>query len=265
MMTRHLAGRTLACLGLLWCTGMALAERITTGTLAYPIKDNIDLQEGTLECWVLLPVAMDTFDNTGQSSSSIAVLFSLIGNPGTLQASLLTGGIFGQNIGWYIRPGPKPLMQPTAGNITWQPNEWHHLAVVWKDKELTLYLDGKLASTRTNQASLKTVFERLDDQLLFGDKWHVGGRLVIDELRISLVARTPDELGFHHVPLQPDPFTALLDSFDLAEPPDEGPLLTKPEVILAGAGGTSRGPCWLVPGKSGKALSLYPPPAEAAP
>jgi hypothetical protein len=40
--------------------------------------------------------------------------------------------------------------------------------------------------------------------------------LAIDDLRISSVARAPEESGFHQAPLQPDPQTLLLLDFEEA-------------------------------------------------
>ena len=86
--------------------------------------------------------------------------------------------------------------------------------------------------------------------------------MVIDDLRVSTVARRPDELGFAVGKLSPDPFTAVLDSFEADFEPD-GKTATRPALILSGPGGVPSKGCAFVPGRFGKALSLVRPAEDA--
>jgi hypothetical protein len=127
---------------------------------------------------------------------------------------------------------------------------------------MTTYFDGKKSGERTNQATLYKGFgpTAADKPILFGDRWNRNAKLVIDDVRVSRVARNPEELGFHGA-LKSDAHTAILDSFDNAAFAPDGKQTTKPELILAGPGGTPSPDCeFVADGKFGKALSLQKQP-----
>jgi hypothetical protein len=251
--------RSFACLlPLLYLQSLLLCPA-QTGTLTYPLKDNLDLREGTLECWVQFGVNVADF-LPATDYKTLAVLFAFEGEKGTMAASHFVGSIFGADKGgWYFRPGPKPMLLPVSAAAMWKKGDWHHVAFTWKEKLMRLYMDGKEAGQRDQQASLQESFQVVTDQLLmFGDKWHVAGRFALDDVRVSTIARPTEELGFHVGELKPDPYTSLLDPFECDFVPD-GAQLTQPRAILAGTGGKPSKGCRFVDGKFGKALSFYPP------
>ncbi len=94
-------------------------------------------------------------------------------------------------------------------------------------------------------------------------RWNL---VALDDLRISSVARSPEELGFAISPLQPDPYTLLLDSFDHIADRD-GHLISTPEVLADAtlpreyelSGGR------VIEGQSGSAWALTPADAVPAP
>jgi hypothetical protein len=230
-----------------------------TGTLTYPLKDNFNLREGTIECWVQFPFNFSDY-LPAKEFQTLAVLFDIQAEKGTLMASHFVGAMFGENNGgWFFRPGPKPMLFGMAAPALWKKGEWHHVAFSWKRKMMRGYLDGKEVTYRDQQATLQEMFGSVTDQpLMFGCRWNKAGRFVLDDVRVSAVARGPEELGFAVGELKPDPYTMVLDSFECDFVPD-GKLLTKPKVLLNGEGGKVSAGCVFVDGKFGKGLSLYKP------
>lgn len=249
--------RLIVCL--LLVAPLLFQARAATGTLTYPLVDNVDLREGTIECWVRFGIDVAEF-LPAKDFKTLAVLFDFQGEKGTMAASHFVGSTFGNDKGgWYFRPGPKPMLLPIAAVAIWKKGEWHHIAFSWRAKMMRLYMDGKEASNRDQQASLQDGFGVVTDQLLmFGDKWNVGAPFVLDDLRVSTIARKPEEFGFTAGELKPDPHTSLLDPFECDFAPD-GKRRTQPKAILVGEGGLPTPPCVFVEGKFGKGLSFFKP------
>ena len=76
-------------------------------------------------------------------------------------------------------------------------DEWHHCAVIWDGKSITLYVDGKVVGEWKEKLEGKQIIA--DDQDVYigneitNDTWHTG---LIDEIRISDTALDVAELGF---------------------------------------------------------------------
>lgn len=243
-------------------------ERPRTGIVVYPLQYNLNPAEGTVECWVQMRIEPADF-LPAKDYTSLAVLLSMSGDRGGMSISSHIGSPFGfEKVGWYVRFSPDSQMLPLSSVALFPKHEWHHLALVWDQRDTWLYIDGQMVSHRTHPARFADVIGDLHGPAAYppfafylGDRWNYNGRFAVDELRLSTVARKPEELGFHGE-LQPDPYTALLDKFDQPFEPD-GKTRTTPTVILDGEGGLVHGPAAFVEGKFGMALSLLKP--EAAP
>jgi len=248
-----------ALLAILHLPSSILCATAQTGTLTYPLKDNIDLREGTIECWIQFGFETSEFLPV-KDFRTLASLFDFNSEKGSMGASYFVGSIFGVDKGgWYFRPGPKPMLLPIGAAMIWKKGEWHHLAFTWQEKMMRLYVDGKDAGFRDQQSSLRDAFEVVTNQdIRFGDRWNVAARFGLDDIRVSTIARQPEELGFAVGELKPDPYTSLLDPFECDFVPD-GKQLTKPRVIMVGSGGKPSAPCVFVEGKFGKGLSFYKP------
>ena len=229
--------------------------KTASGTLTYPALDNMNFEESTVECWIKL--AYDP-----------APLLPAKDFQGFLTFMAIKAEDGGVSIGyaaqkgqdkpqWFCSVAPKPVVYgfgfvPPLMKL----GEWHHLAIVWKGQEAFTYWDGKETGRSKQNASFGKVFGSLRDATIFiGDKWNRHSLMVIDDLRISRVARTPAELGFNGE-LKPDVYTTLLDPFECDFTPD-GKATTKPSVIFNGAGGLASAPCCFVQGKFGKGLAFY--------
>jgi hypothetical protein len=230
---------------------------VSTGTLIYPALDNIDLREGTIECWVqfafhpleYLPakeyLLMLSLWNVGTPRGGMSVSFMV--QPGESNAT------------WFCSMGPKPRIHGTFIGTPGSDlfGKWQHIALAWRHRETRAYLDGKLQGQVEHLIPPHQIWGSLGVKpIFFGDQWNRYALLVMDDLRISRIAREPGELGFTAGELKPDPFTTVLDPFETEFIPD-GKLETKPLLIANGVGGLPSPQCRFVPGKFGKGLAFF--------
>jgi len=192
----------------------------------FPARGLIDLDEGTLEAWVqfafdpsekhksykargsiaLLDFSSPVFPRDEMSLSVYTLDFSRQHQMNT-RAKIRFGINFEDR---EIRHPMSPWFKPGL-----KPASWHHIAVCWSGKRMWAYLDGKRAGDHH-------VDRRFDRPLNNTDMFYLGlhpqrryyaTMLVIDELRISRMARPADQIGFAGQ-LQPDANTLLLLTFD---------------------------------------------------
>lgn len=252
--------RPRVCLGtlaLLSCLPV-LHARERTGTVLYRAEDNLDLREGTLELWLRVPFDVREHLPSGKEYKGLLTVAELVSRSGSLGLIYFAGAMHRPEAGFYCSVGSKEveLHGISFGRFILEPNEWHHLALTWKGCVLRAYLDGQLCSERTCPELLHVALGPVGaEPLRLGDKWEANGRMVIDELRVSSVAREPHELGAHGK-MAADPYTRILDPFETAFDPD-GTKCTQPQVMFAGQGGLPSRYCEFVEGRFGAGLALF--------
>lgn len=230
---------------------------IPTGTLTYPALDNLNFREGTIECWVKF--AFDPNDYLPAKN--------YVGMLSFLQLGTARGGFnvhFCAQAGkkeatWFCSIGPEPILHGTYihGAKTNLFGVWQHLALIWKGRDFKTYLGGKIAGEVEHLEYPYQIWGSFGMKPIFlGDQWNQYALMVIDDLRVSNVARKPEELGVNVGELKPDSFTTLLDPFEGEFIPD-GKVETKPVVIFNGTGGLPSAQCRFVEGKFGKGLSFF--------
>ena len=145
--------------------------------LSYPSQGNIEPDAGTIEMWLQWLWEPGT-------DPSANILYLTTPDGSYLRMNTVVGGRLGvaYNVGKGDAQNWKRVEIPPPD---WQPGQWHHLAVTWGDGVLRLYIDGALADEETGIVPLEG---QLSD-IALGP-----GPLVIDELRISSVARSPEEI-----------------------------------------------------------------------
>lgn len=159
---------------------VALAER---QSLTYGAADKINLAAGTVEFWILW--TQELADAEG------ATLFTMTTPE---QGNYVNfNKIQGVRLGMPVKGGP-------ANDFTWRRldvdfsgwavGSWHYLAGTWEGGAYRLYADGVLAQEALDGAPLI----ELPRQFSLGP-----GPLVIDELRISSVARSAEEVAARYV------------------------------------------------------------------
>jgi len=131
----------------------------------------------TVECWVNVPL---------QGTYHIPLSKGLKG-PGHWEMYLLAGSGF---FSTYI-----PDLGDFTGSHVVTDEEWHHCAIIWDGKSISLYADGELVDEWTGLGGQIVA----DDQNLHignewtNSNWHTG---LMDEIRISDTALDVAELGF---------------------------------------------------------------------
>jgi hypothetical protein len=231
---------------------------VRTGQLTYPALNHLDFREGTIEFWLKLAFDPADYLSGGRFTGLLRVLH-LAGEDGGGQLRYFAQG---DSLRWSVsKTSPLTPIGPAVRALT--PGRWYHLALMWQGREMALYLDGERIAGREQVVPLHQVFGRLDrtQTLNFGDPAGRQALMVIDDLRISRVAREPRELGFFVGEHRPDIYTAVLDPFEEDFVPD-GETTTQPRVTWTGSGGLPSRECRFVPGKFGRGLAFFTPTQE---
>ncbi len=186
--------------------------------ISYP-SENLNLDAGTLECWFKF-VGETTDDPT-----LVLTMFSLGGQEGGLTATYTWYGKPDAPGMWHLRPAAKSSPLATVGP-EYKTDTWYHFAFTWSGAEWTLYLDGKTVSCGKGRVSKMTqpvtfadcIGKLTGKSVCGGSQLHFASAktrlVVIDDLRVSTVARPPEELGFAVGELKADASTAILDNFE---------------------------------------------------
>ncbi|MFQ6096305.1 MAG: glycoside hydrolase domain-containing protein [Armatimonadota bacterium] len=216
--------------------------------LTYPAEGNISLDEGTLEMWVRVE-----FDPNVEIDPDVS---RGIYNRNLFLLSLPDGDAVGfywniddRGMRFYVREAGKfPIVMGSRQD--WRKGELHHLALTWGDKA-RIYVDGELQVERAYQGLIAGDVSRAS--LVFG-----GGAcdFAVDEIRISDVARPPEEFFKPH---EPDEETLLLDHLDEAFEPDGVRQTRAARGAFPGdeTGGTVSRGARFAPVKFGNGLELY--------
>jgi len=253
--------------------------------VVYPGAPHLTASEGTIECWVNLAMEPDGTQAKGchffpiwsilvdgEPNARFTMSYQTVWKPDHFHMLFRP---FGKMLG-EISPGPyigsAEDTQPTVKGESakkpfpriprWKAGQWHHVALTWRglpQSTVMLYIDGKPAIwPATPELSLWDDIERFKFTL----RTYVHDNLTIDDLRISSVARTDEEMQkvFATGVTEADRYTLLLDRFESLEQKGDT-TYTVAEVFTAGLGqpgGRVLNPkqVELVEGKGGKGLKI---------
>lgn len=237
-----------------------------TGTLDYPSEDNLDFKEGTVEFWFKPLYDTASFLPSTEKYQLLSAILNMQGETGGLTISHFAGASARPTATLYARLNSEKqdLFGISAGAFMPKKGDWHHLALVWMGREITLYVDGEIGLGKKGKVGTLTALAFLHEAfgvvgrhpIRLGDKWNANGKIAVDDFRVSSVARPVEQLGIYVGQLKPDPSTRILDAFEESFEPD-GKTRTRPTVMVSGEGGLPSPQCRFVEGKFGKALSLY--------
>jgi len=237
-----------------------------------PARGLFDFTEGTIEAWVMLE-----FDPRGWQEDR--GVYQWRGRWFTFQAPATETDLGAEVVIEYglknhgrlgrIEPGcnwrtafyvdgekvPHPLL-PACTDL--EPGTWHHFALTWTGAQVVrAYIDGELAQEMEFPWAIARDVPGAA-RIVIGHPQISGFNFIaIDDLRISSVARRPEDLGFAHTPLTPDPYTLLLLDFEDIEQAD-GQMLVRP-AVMALADGPERLPVAggrLIDGRTGRGLAM---------
>ena len=222
------------------------------GNLIYPARGNIQLDEGTLELYVI-----SGFDSEEEwkQKSPYGTLFDLAFPDENWHyvLSFITWS-HGISMVGYAQPQQSYV---SFGRPRWKPGEHHVVAWTWSGRKRTLLVDGK----RKYEGKHGVIGESVDvvvEGVIHGDLTKATIMLglghstfSLDELRISAIARTPEDLAtLKDSAPTADAYTLLLDHCDGG-----------PAEVISGhsgeTGGKLDGGYEIVAGRYGKAIQLW--------
>ena len=223
------------------------------GTLTYPARGNIQLDEGTVDLWVVSNFDTDHVPAKGEPGWQ-ATLFSLVFPEHNWHYPLyyIAWGNAFAFVG-YNHPGHRYVW---LGPPHWKPGEVHHVVMTWSGRKRSLYIDGNFEWVGRKGKGVSRDVEVEGE--LTGDLTAAtieigrgGSHVTVDELQIRRVALTHEEVvKAKDAPLVADANTLLLDHCDGSPP----------EIIGGQTGETAgaiSGAYEYVDGKFGKALKLW--------
>jgi hypothetical protein len=193
--------------------------------LAIPARNIVDLDEGTVEFWMRLdfdPWAAD-LDPHGKAYQGWGTVLSVdTGDP--IHGSLLDLWLFTKmdryrNTSFRFRVGLLGMLGKGPGFLPFpkdaRAGDWRHCAFTWNRDSWAVFRNGERVAQGKRTMGFDALMHK-DAELRLG--WAAGrsGRgslVVIDELRVSSVARKPEDLG-NRGRLNADALTTLLLTFD---------------------------------------------------
>jgi len=95
---------------------------------------------------------------------------------------------------WYQANNGSDYLQASSSALV-NDGKWHHGACVFTDEEVSVYVDGKLEGTdvgKTGVRDVSTAGSLVIGKFNWTTPYHFTGQM--DEVRISRIARTPDEI-----------------------------------------------------------------------
>ena len=229
--------------------------------IVYPAANCLDPAEGTCELWV-----RNDFDPSVRLANAfyVPMYFFRVQEEGSRDEKmyLLTRSVKnGRDVGFRVGQAVDFVGLDKFG---WRErNEWHYLALTWVgDRQrytLRLYQDGRLIDQVTdNQAAPLRI--GVKTEIVVGSPVFACSFATVDELRISAIERSPDEIaqaarqdqgGFAW-----DRWTLLLDHFDRIEP-DSSRTDTAWTKTEGGIRGQIQGRYQQTEGRFGSALQLH--------
>jgi hypothetical protein len=151
--------------------------------LRYATAGNFNAQEGTIELWVK--------PQWNGNSTSNSCFFGM-GDAQYSDGSIVFEKDGGGNLGFTVnRPH-----EPVPVNVSdWAAGQWHYVAVTWKfPGQVKMYVDGAEKFSRPSVAA--DVVSAVAQTMTVGSFNTTGqADAVIDEFRVSGVARTPEEIA----------------------------------------------------------------------
>jgi len=231
--------------------------------IEYPADGNIDLKEGTFELWFKIG-----FDPDRQPAitwfSPMTYLF--VGKQKEMTV-----------INLQSQYSYKRKLKKGVGNISgvmfksvsgvlyeklkdWKKGTWHLLAFTWKNEGtkclVEIFVDG-ISQAKYDGETIDVLALEDDSVIQIGSFFFNSCYATVDAMRISMVARTPEELKRSFTEgLIRDRFTLLLDNFDkiVVDERDQNSVTT---ITAEGKEGRIIGAYRVVDGKFGKALKLH--------
>jgi hypothetical protein len=229
--------------------------------IVYPASGVVDTTEGSIELWVC-----NEFDpgvklgNLFYPPAAYAVVAEPDGSDQRLH--ILTRSVTnGRDMGYILGKSMSFISVTDPARFGWsKPGEWHSVAFTWKLEgaryTLSMYQDGRLVSRESDTATVIPTIGP-ETELAVGSTGEGPAFITVDEVRVSAVARTPEEIAAAFASreaFQWDALTVLLDHCDAQPVPPAGSCTY---TTADGVRGRVLGAAQSVDGRFGKALRLH--------
>jgi hypothetical protein len=236
---------------------LALAPFCLGGGIEYPALGHFDVEEGSIELW-FTPMVEDLYPKPGPKEyRNLFTLFQMqVPECFSMGCTWIAKG---KQHGFHVSmdaPGRQRALLPVSGrpDKTWRPGERHHLAFTWRQRDMSLWLDGKVAGTRRQSEPLTG--KMAGQRLVVGDGKSRDIRVIIHAVRLSSVARSESLLAGARP--EPDIHTTLLDRFDDPSRIDASGRTTAQQASsLSGQGGATLKGNWRLVKDPSPGIALY--------
>ncbi len=192
--------------------GLAVLRGHASG-VEYPAGGNFIPEEGTVEMWVT-PTARELYPPDDGKYHSVFSLFSTkipgVWNLGSVWYRHGTQLGIKTSMDSQLVPKGLTAILPGKQLPDWQAGRMQHFAFVWKGRDMQMFADGKPAGSKTQAIGLEG--SMAGQKLLFGSDGSKDCPLILHAVRISSVAKTPEELAAAKPEVET--VTLLLDRFD---------------------------------------------------
>jgi len=230
--------------------------------IEYPADGNIELKEGTFELWFKIGFDPDR-QPTIKWFSPMTYLF--VGKPKEMTAiNLQSQYSYREKLKKGNGTISGVMFKSIAGVLyeklkDWKKGTWHLLAFTWKNEGtkclVEIFVDG-ISRAKCEGETIEILALEDDSVIQIGSYFFNSCYATVDAMRISMVARTPEELQKSFTEgLIRDRFTLLLDNFDKIVVDKNKDSVTT--ITAEGQEGRIIGAYRVVDGKFGKALQLH--------
>lgn len=162
--------------------------------VSWPVEGLIGTEQGTIELW------MKRWWAEGDEVRTALVGWKTPGNN-----YIRLNFVNARRLGVSMNGGPEGATtwhrvdyDPTA----WSTDVWHHVAATWRGGTIALYVDGEQVGSSAKGVPMTEAPAELE----------IGrGPLLIDDLRISAIARSAEEIAENFTGRKPDEVTLLTD------------------------------------------------------
>ena len=157
-----------------------------TAVVHFPMHEMLGkhyLDEGTLECWLILGWDIDKFTNT--TGKEEAFMFWAYNRAYTDAIGLMIGGRRNHPVAQFrVREVRNEWHNAVSAKLNWKEGETHHMAGTWGDAGLHLYLDGELVAQNRYTGGPANIIERLSINNNETDPAKFPTYSIVDELKI---------------------------------------------------------------------------------
>lgn len=198
------------------CLSVMCIMVVGDAKVIYPLGV-LDFEEGTIEFSYRLELPVRESFLPTEKYKGIAKLIDVSTPEGGFSFHYFGGAAMAPEAGHGLsnRSDSYDINGLLCGKIVPEPDEWTHVALVWKENEIACWINGQFVEKREFNVSTRLVYDAFGTPLVtLGGKKPNRSAVIFDNLRISKVARNPEEFVITDASQPVDPYTSVWDTFD---------------------------------------------------